>query len=123
MNFWKPFHLGMLLLGCVSLTLAGCGGGGGGGGGGLAGGPGPGQATATILFDGGLDSGAPAFGSMVRAGSASEVDPADIQSLTLTLTEIVFLHEGGDGEPDEEEDDYGRVRVEATEFSPEHDDD
>jgi plastocyanin len=118
MKYLKPFLLGTFLLACMSLAGIGCGGGGGGGGAG-AGSPGAGQSVATILFDSGAESGA-RFLSPSRSSGSSEVDPDDIESLILTVTEIVFLHKSGDGLEDDDEDDIedGTVLVNPTDFAP-----
>ena len=108
------FAVGAMFVGCLSVVLTGCGGGGGGGGG-------TPRASATVLFDVGSDPGTRLF-SFSRGVNPSEVDPNDIESLTLTLTEIIFLYEGPEDEfeeEDEAEHDHDRtVDVFASEFSP-----
>jgi plastocyanin len=105
-------YISLFMISCVTtcLGLSGCGGGGGGGGA---------TSRATVVFSG--------EGTLTRASDItitdlrgttlpSDVDEADIESLTLTITEIEFKYDG----PVESDggDEENTVTVSADAFDP-----
>ena len=96
----------------VSITLSGCGGGGGGGGGPVA------KGTVTVGLTS-SDAGGPKALVYLKLGEdeSAPVEIEDIESLTVTVTEVVLQRCDGD-DHDEDADDSAVVEVDVTEFNP-----